>query len=667
MNTCADPPEPDGLADWYKLDIAEFRRIYEAATAGRGDVASWAQLEARIAAPDPDVPERAIMRLAYEEALRAGPTSVLRLTLDVARAVATREIGPAVADRIIERLSREQLGGHMQAIMQAGGFKTRETLHGALALDDATAIVYQGDRVVGTSFLVARDLVVTAAHVALKHGQDVFLHELADDLSFSFRVYETKARSERIIARPANRHPLVASSLPWGEPPNHLHIGPEDRDRELLDFALIRLDRTITHVDPVDISKPPMPQAQTPLLVLGFPGGTAMRWDVGVVDSIHRVRLKHKVNTLPGMSGSACINVDGRPVAMHEGSLDDNTFSIGGHAHPQALNRAICLWQIRQKMLADGGKDPLAKGQVAPGLAIYSEELVARWARSGLRLAPAHLRGTWSRYVNGTIGVWPESQGPFPSFHPWLRRQAFEQWIDHAANPEERLCIVNGGPGTGKSFLVEIVRAKADNAVTDVVHISATETTAWSWREAIEKWGVEPAAPDSLRPSAGVARHDDTPQAAARIAGYGGRPAATEKPLFVVIDFDGSASFPPGEETPWLPFMADLLGHSWVRLVVLGAPVSITQDLLDEWEIEDRLVSTQIDLQHLDGRDFRAFARQYLHQDCAGKEARARLDKAAQVHAATLAAFPAAELQTAATVLAAILLKQEIEGVNERD
>lgn len=661
MNTGVDPVQSDELADWYKLDITEFRRIYEAVTAGRGDVAGWAELEARITTPDPAAPERAIMRHAYQEALDAGPQVIVRLTVDVARAVARREVGASGSDRVLERLSREQLGGHMQAIMQAGGFKTRETLHGALALDDATAIVYRGTMVVGTAFLVARDLVVTAAHVVLKHDQDAFYPELADELSFSFRVYESKARSEAVIARPAGKHALVSSSLPWGQPPNRLHISPEDAAQGLLDFALIRLDRAITHVDPLDITKPAMPVAMSPLLVLGFPGGTAMRWDVGVVASMHGVRLKHKVNTLPGMSGSACINVDGRPVAIHEGSLDDNTFSIGGHEKPPVLNRAICLWQIRQAMVADG-KDPLAKGQVAPGIAIYGEALVARWARSGLRLAPAHLRGAWSRYVSATIGVGPESQGPFPSFHPWLRRQPFEQWIDRAANPAERLCIINGGPGAGKSFLVEILRAKADNSATDVVHISATETTAWSWQEAIQKWGVEAAAPDALRPRSGVARHDETPQAAERIAGYGGRSAATAKPLFVVIDFDGSASFPPGEDTPWLPFMADLLGHSWVRLVVLGAPVSISQDLLDEWADEDRLISNQIDLQHLNERDFRAFARQYLHQDCSSEETRARLDQAAKVHAATLAAFPADELQTVATVLAAILLKQEIEG-----
>jgi hypothetical protein len=660
MNAFVDPPQPDELADWYTLEIAEFRRIYEAVTAGRGDVASWAQLEAHITTPDPAVPARAIMRLAYQEAAGAGPAVVIRLTVAVARAIATREIGSNVADRIMEEMSRKQIGGHMQAIVQPGGFQTRDTLHGACALDDATAIVYRGESVVGTAFLVARDLVVTAGHVALKSDQHAFYHELADELSFSFRIYESKEMSEAVIARPAGKHALVASSLPWGEPPNHLYISPEGVAQNFLDFALIRLDQAISHVDPVDIAKPAMPVATAPLLVLGFPGGTAMRWNVGVVDSMQGVRLKHKVNTLPGMSGSACINVDGKPVAIHEGSLDDNTFSIGGHDKPQTLNRAICLWQIRQAMLA-GGKDPLATHQVAAGIGIYSETLVARWARSGLRLAPAHLRAAWSRYVSAAIGVGPESQGPFRPFHPWLRRQPFEQWIDRAANPTERLCIVNGDSGTGKSFLVEIVRAKTDNSAMDVVHISATETTAWSWQEAIQKWGVEAAVPDTLRPSAGVARHDETPQAAARIASLGGRSEEMARPLFVVIDFDGSASFPPGEDTPWLPFMADLLGHSWVRLVVLGAPVSITQDLLDEWADETRLVSTEINLQHLNARDFRAFARQYLHSDGSSEEARAQLDQAARTHATTLAAFPAVQLQTAATVLAAIMLKEAIE------
>ena len=653
MNTRVEMAHADELTDWYQLNLTVLRHIYEAATAGKTGAATWPELTLRASFPDP---ERQIVQHAYQEAKKVD--AVLRMAVEVAHAARGHAGGAGAGDKLLERLSLEQ-GGTMHAIVQAGGLKSRATLHGALALDDATAVVYRGgSRVVGTAFLVGRDLLVTAAHVVFGQDADAFQATLADDLSFSFKVIESNTKRESMIAYPAEKHPLVAYSLPWGAPPNRLAVSPDEAAASRLDFALIRLDRAISHVNPVDIARPPTPAVNEPLLVLGFPGGTSMRWDTGVIDSIERYRLKHRVNALPGMSGSCCIDVDGRPVAMHEGSLADNTFSVGGHQGKPGVNRAVCLRDIRHAMLA-GGKDPLAKGPVAPGIAIYSELLVAQWARSGLRLAPPGLREAWGRYVKQAVSAEPEQAGPFRPFHPWFRRLPFEQWIDRAADPVERLCIVSGAAGTGKSFLAEIVRAKANNAAEDVIVISATETTSWSWREAMQKWGIAALPPPPLRPHAGIARHDHVPAAAERIASFGGRTAqASPAPLFVLIDFDGNASFRPGEEAPWLPFMADLLGYWWVRLVVLGAPGSIIQELLDTKAYEAGLVLNDIELKHLNAFDFRPFARSYLPQDQADSATlRTRLDAMTEVHTRMLAAFPEAALQTVATVLAAILLQ----------
>jgi hypothetical protein len=45
VNTGVAPAPSDELADWHKRDITAFRRIYEAVTAGRGDVAGRAEWE----------------------------------------------------------------------------------------------------------------------------------------------------------------------------------------------------------------------------------------------------------------------------------------------------------------------------------------------------------------------------------------------------------------------------------------------------------------------------------------------------------------------------------------------------------------------------------------------------------------------------------------------
>ena len=658
MNGRADPVRHGEPAKWCELDMAALRRIFEAATAGKQDAASWPQLAAYTTASAGDDAQRDMTRRAYIEALSQG--ALFQLATEVMAVLAERSPATADASALPVDLKPEQCGS-MQAIVQAGGIKNSATLLGAVALNAATAVVYRGSRVIGTAFLVARDLVVTAAHVVCRHDGAQFEQSLADDLSFSFRVVESRVRSESVIAYPAPSRALVACSLPWGRPPNRLAITPDDEARDRLDFALIRLDRSITHVEPVDIRHPPTPKLLEPLLVLGFPGGTAMGWDTGVIDSVDRYRLKHKVNTLPGMSGSCCIDIEGRPIAIHEGSLADNTYSFAGHQGPLGVNRAVCLRDIRDAMLARG-RDPLANASETPAIAIYSDLLVGRWARSGLRLAPAQLHDEWRRYVQEATGAAPDDGTAFPPFYPWFRRTPFEQWFDRADRPAERLCIVSGPPGAGKSFLAEILRAKVRNPAQDVVLISATETTAWSWRDAMQKWGIEPD-PQPMRPQAGLARHDDVPLAAARVASFGGRANdAPDRPLYVAIDFDGSASFPAGEDAPWLPFMADLLGYPWVRLVVLGAPDSITQDLLDGSD-EGELVATEIALQPLNERDYRLFAKHLLRTGSTGEaDLPALLEQVMPLHQRTVEVFHEPQLLTAATVLAALMLKKSFQG-----
>jgi len=553
------------------------------------------------------------------------------------------------------------VGGARQALVQPAGIVGRATSVGMWGVDCATAIVYRGDDVVGTAFLAAPDLVLTAAHVVVRNNGIDFQPALVDRLAFSFRA-PGEDMQPPIWAYPNASNALVDCSMPWGRPPNLLSIAPQEESPKRLDFALIRLDREIRHAKPLNVESPPKPESGDALVILGFPGGTAMRWDRGDVAAVESPRLQHRANALSGMSGSCCINVDGRPVALHEGSLATRLFAIGG-AQPADVNRAMCLWAIRNAMRA-GSADPLQKRNRTPALEFQDEAIVRRWAKAGLRYAPQAMVEQWRLFVQAAIGAQPDETGTVASFHPWFRRDVFEDWIDQHAGagaPKRRLCMVHGNPGTGKTFLASILRKRVPDAVMDAVVISATETTAWSWRDAIESWGVSTDSAGDMRPDAGVATHDEAPNAARRIANYGdrSRDRASAKPLFVFIDFDGTASFPLGEEPPWLPFMSELLGYPWVRLVVTGAPESVASGLIDLMESKNEEGPLRITLEHVGRMEFGEFARRLLRKGGPPVPS-AQIEEATNSLTRILQAFPSPDLSTAAAVMAAILLQKQV-------
>ncbi len=651
------------VADWCKLDIELFRRLYERCTAG-ADAVTWSLVVAQ--APVGSGTTEALQglrRVACREALRIKVLGELALSISkVQSGLGLSEA--ADADALMARVIGANVGGRMQALVGAGGLLARETLLGTLAVDSATAIVYRGTQVVGTAFLAGPDVVMTAAHVVMKNDGADFLAELEAGLSFSFRVYEGGASKEPVIAYPATTKPLLNYSLPWGTPPNLLRIAPPEESAKRLDFAIIKLDREVRHVNPLNVASPPKPYKHDALVVLGFPGGTAMKWHVGSVASVEAARLQHRANALPGMSGSCCINVDGNPVALHEGSLATNTFAIGGGVQDQtAVNRAVCLWVIRNAMPA-GSDDPLRKRPGSAALEFHDEWMVRRWAKTGLRFASPGLQGKWRELVTAAVGAQPEAAGTVAAFHPWFARDTFEAWVDQNAalgRSANRLCIVSGNPGTGKSFLASILRRRVRDEVNDAVIISATETTAWSWREAIQKWGVKLESVVRLRPEAGVAIHDEAPKAAEVIAAYGSRGHASDQPLFVLIDFDGNASFQPDEQPPWLPFMSELLGHSWVCLVVVGAPEFVTSGLADLMQDRDLGIPLRIRLEHVGRDEFRTFARRLLRKGRPSVPP-AEVDAAMKSLERILDVLPATSMQTVAAVLAGILLRQNVGG-----
>jgi len=663
MDGTVDTTAADALADGCRLGVDAFGAVYGSLVAGT-DAKPWVVLAIEPAnMPATDVGRRNLFRSACREALH------VQLLLEFGMRLAGAEVALGVraaaeADALVAALSAQpNAGGRMEAIVEPGTLLERETLDGLLKVDAATALVYRGPgKPIGTAFLVGRDLVLTAAHVVMGSRDGAFVPELAAGLSFSFLVYEgLQRRGDPVTAELHPSKPLVAWSLPWGKPPDVLFVPPAPGSTDALDFALVRLDRQVTHVKPLDIREPPKPQPEDGLLVLGFAGGTATRWGVGTVAAVSSERMQHKASARSGMSGSCCINVRGDPVGLHEGSLSPARPAMAVGGRTDVVNRAVCLTMIRGAMRA-GAVDPLLLQPRAPGFAIHDEALVRRWVNAGLRLAPADRQPWWRSVVKSAIGLEPDDIAAFPAFHPWFWRKDFEDWVDknvrRTAGSADRLCIVAGPDGCGKSFLATILRETLDEPQRDMVALSATQTTLWSWDDALARMGVAAGRERDVRPEDAGVRHVDVPAAAAAVAGHGGRDLqAQPTPLFVVIDFEGNASF-ASDGSPWLLFMQELLNRAWVRLVVIGAPPTVTNalELSTFRDGNEQYTVTGITLKHIGQVEFQRFANLMLRQS-KGRVDPAELAKAMNMLATVHTAELPDELRTVSAVLAGVKLQ----------
>ena len=658
----------DSFADWCTIDPEALGAVYDAELRGT-DAVSWKVLTV-IPENVPSSPEgrTTLFRAATREALRVG--LLMELALHITRkemAAVARPVSEANAViAMLETALRD--AGRMQALVQDGGLLGRAALLGLAALDGATALVRRGDIAIGTAFLVARDLVLTSAHVVVNRSVDTFVQELIPDLSFHFPVFNGLVSTQAIVARPKGGKGLIHSSLPWGKPPDKLHGPPDGGSATQLDYALIRLDMQVTHVEPLDILEPPEPRKNDPLVVLGFAGGTAVKWDKGLVHDVSGERVEHKANTLAGMSGSCCINDFGKPIGIHEGSLLNHR--LGGNGN---FNRAVRLSAIRNAMRSNGA-DPLLAKPKSPGFAIFDESLVRRTANAGLRVLPAEDHGHWRDLVRQVLEGDPDTAGSLPAFHPWFRRLDFEVWVDNSMGellPEaQRLLMASGDQGAGKSFLASILREKLLDALSESVFISATQTTAWSWTAALGKLGILPGDERELRPHDAEVRRVIT-EAANEVADKAPSRGSSRAPLFVTIDFEGEASF-SAEESPWLRFMQELLGHAWIRLVILGAPAGIRAELIESQTVAgvDRYASAKLLVDPVTRVEFKRWVEKLLtqHQRVVpagdtppadpAKDLPSLTKLALQSLDAVLLQFPRPELQSACTALVGIMIQR---------
>lgn len=229
---------------------------------------------------------------------------------------------------------------------------------------------------VGTAFLVAPELVLTNFHVVeqvRRRGVDLkacrvrFDHRVLPDGKTlnAGRTVSFAPSSAVVDESPVS--PLDTEPLPGSDPaPDHL------------DYALVRLAEAIGELPlgpesvtegpprgwitvpaepaaPADASPAPGVMPGSPLWIMQHPSGAPLKlaFAEAGVESVNGngTRVRHRVNTLPGSSGSPCFDRELRVVAMHHYGEK--------HAAPR-FNQAVPITAIRDRLHANGHSTALA-------------------------------------------------------------------------------------------------------------------------------------------------------------------------------------------------------------------------------------------------------------------------------------------------------------------
>ena len=324
--------------------------------------------------------------------------------------------------------------------------------------------------------------------------------------------------------------------------------------------------------------------------------------------------MLHLANTIAGMSGSCCIGARGSPVGLHEGGffkLDASGHVIRTAAGREVVenNRAVCLQNIREALRALR-PDPLVLRPRASGGGIHDPNLVVAWQRAGQRLAGATLEQIWNASVSQVLGA---NVSAAHGFHPWFKRKDLENWIDARTNSEERVAYVNGDAGAGKTFAVHILAAKLDNHLRDLVVLTPTQTSAWSWSDAVANLRRAGPSYPGLRTDVAGVKFEDVAPIIAALREHGGvdRTAENQHPLFFAIDFENAVSL-KFDGTPWREFIRQLASQPWIRLLIIGLSESERQTLdaiLQANSDTATVFPVQIDMRHADREELKQFLR----------------------------------------------------------
>jgi hypothetical protein len=579
------------LAEWTRLPTARFEQCYK--DVRLSSALAWEVIVAKA----PDEPQLEASREAARH----------KFLGELARVVGNREdLAGRPVEEIQAMLGRVRGYGLLQAMTnQQKGFLTREIFKPLEKVCDASAVVFDRTNLdrLGTAFLVAPDLVMTAAHVVMEPdgtGQG-WTRQLKHSLAFRFKSRDSQPDHEFVEILPDSDMPLVCSGDPHGIPPNRMERLLDPPAGQRLDYALVRLAQRVNHVEAVEIDESSRVEQGKVCWAFGYPEGDALMLDVDIVTEInmHAARWLHQANTAAGFSGGCCANHKGRVVGLHEGTLElPNGNGI------IRRNRCISMAAIREAQRRNG-QDPLKGGTTSDGLEMRSENAVAELYQAGKALAGSERGGRWRELVLAALGVDLETQLALPSFHPWFKQRDVEEWIDNS-DPEMRLCLIHGDAGVGKSFCTRILREKLGPRGIDLFAFNPTQLGAMSWRDAISPIMV-PEVSDHRTDAASI-RYRDFQQVIEEVR----RRESGGRPSYVVMDFGPSGDAYRFDGTQWPDLIAALLAAEGVRLMVIGLEDLERAMLIDrlfarpETEPFAQAVA-QLQLQHLRQDAFRTY------------------------------------------------------------
>ena len=281
-----------------------------------------------------------------------------------------------------------------------------------------TAMIQIGGVAAGTAFLVGPDLLLTAAHVL---DAEVAPQDLEGvTATFDFLAHEGRAPNET-----GDEVAVTGPCLAWSPPTKkeiagQTHAGEADLNH--LDYALIRLERLAAadvvqgerrgHYALSDVEYKFVPESlfkipQHPL------GQTQLHCDA-LDPTINNsgARVRYRSNTLPGSSGSAVLDRNGRVVALHHYSTSGWNQGVPIHA---------IVRDIAQQDVVLPGPDP------------------ASWKTTTTTAAPA------------------TAPDPFKTTHvgpkPFLNRNELRQKLKSLlSRRDQNILLLEGAAEAGKSF-----------------------------------------------------------------------------------------------------------------------------------------------------------------------------------------------------------------------
>ncbi|WP_294535036.1 serine protease [uncultured Rhodoblastus sp.] len=600
------------LAEWTRLDLSIFRAIYR-------------MLQRRFAG----MPAVEVALLDHPSDPRGEPfASMLALCVAARKSSLLGELCVAVANAEVDDYQRDK--SEADAIVEriGGGGTPHTVLNSARGLANprilgklseifkATARVRRaagGD--LGTAFLVGKDEALTCAHVALEKRETDARVEYGPRLAGDLQLVFPETEGGEQIASVKN---LLASSPPYFSNQDHLisTYDAQDEPQKHLDFALLKLDRTIYGAKPVPIDGVQNPSKGPLSFVIGYRGGSDPAMDA---DSLMQVipggsRVIHSMNAVPGMSGSCCSGEGALPIGLHEGSIPW-AGAPGGQA-----NRAILLCAIKNVIAAQAA---LAAAKAAPRLLLQKASLVQRLGRRGQQLCGEALGSAWSRAFEKIVGAPPDAATVPFTRHPILgakdiARRNLNKWFETATASDgslaERIMSVEGPPGCGKSFSINLLEAALASPERDLLRLEGMSPDK-SLLDMARALAAQLRAEDATRTRDGQIRYDTVEDIVAALARWGQRDRAHDRqahPLFVAIDAGENADAFVHDDEGWLHLTLALAKAPWSRLLICGLSRDSRVRLEDALEADPDTRGGIIDLTtlgHLTGRDVADFLR----------------------------------------------------------